>query len=224
MDTRTSQTPLSVEVSLPVTTSTASSRYRSANDPSLQIHKRFLLADTPGHGKLRHHAFDGITKPENLKGIIFMVDAADEPLANSESSSEGQRPAAEYLHDLLLVLQKRSTNSKTSKAPQELPLLIAVNKLDLFTALPAPFVKKTLEKEITKIRNSRNKGLLDSGVGMNGIDIGEDKEWLGEVGDGGFEFLQMEEFNVPISVAGGNVLGSEGPDVARWWDWIGSNL
>ena len=183
-----------------------------------------MLADTPGHGKLRHHAFDSIVKPQNLRGIIFMVDAADGPVANSDSSDEGLRPAAEYLHDILLVLQKRSTKSKTSKAPQELPVLVAVNKLDLFTALPAQLVRKTLETEISKIRDSRNKGLLDSGVGMNDVDIGEEKEWLGEGGEGKFEFSQMEEFNVPISVAGGNVLGSDGPNVARWWDWVGSNL
>jgi len=209
-----------VEVSLPVTTKTASSKYRSVNDPSLKVHKRFLLADTPGHGKLRHHAFDHITKPQNLKGIIFMVDAADMSLAGSE----GLRQAAEYLHDLLLVLQKRSTSSKTSKAPKELPVLIAANKLDLFTALPAPLVKAALETEITKVRSSRNKGLLDSGISMNEIDIGEEKEWLGDGGEGKFEFSQMEEVNVPVSVAGGNVLGSDGPDVAQWWNWIGSNL
>ena len=208
-----------MEVSLPVTTATASSRYRSVNDPSLQVHKRFLLADTPGHGKLRHHAFDNITKPQNLKGIIFMVDAAD-----VSSGSEGLRQAAEFLHDLFLILQKRSTISKTSRAPKELPVLIAANKLDLFTAIPAPLVKTALETEITNIRTSRHKGLLDSGIGMNEIDIGEEKEWLGDGGDGKFEFSQMEEVNVPVSVAGGNVSGSDGPDVARWWNWVGSNL
>ena len=220
MDTRTSQAPLSVEVSLPITTTAASSRYRSVNDPSSQVHKRFLLADTPGHGKLRHHAFDNITKPQNLKGIIFMVDAADVSLAGSE----GLHQAAEYLHDLLLVLQKRSTSSKISKAPNELPVLIAANKLDLFTALPAPLVKTALETEITNIRTSRNKGLLDSGIGMNETDIGQEKEWLGDGGEGKFEFSQMKEVNVSVSVAGGNVLGSDGSDVAQWWNWIGSNL
>lgn len=180
--------------------------------------------DTPGHGKLRHHAFNSVIKPQNLKGIIFVVDAADLSIGNSGAGNESLRQAAEYLHDLLLLLQKRATGSTTSKGPRELPVLIAANKLDLFTALPAPLVKTALESEITKIRSSRGKGLLDSGIGMNDLDIGEEKEWLGDGGEGKFDFSQMEEVNVSVTVAGGNVLGSDGPDVQQWWDWIGSNL
>ena len=212
-------------MSLPVSTKAASSRYRSANDPSNQAHKKFLLADTPGHGKLRHHAFDSIIKPQNLRGIIFMVDAAEISMGGSNvTGNESLRQAAEYLHDILLLLQKRSTNSKTTKAPKELPVLVAANKLDLFTALPAPLVKTALESEISNVRSSRTKGLLDSGIGMNDQDIGEEKEWLGDGGDGKFEFSQMDEVNVSVSVAGGNVLGADGPDVNQWWDWIANNL
>jgi len=215
---------LTVEVSLPVTTATASSKYRSAHDPSNRIHKKFLLADTPGHGKLRHHAFDSVIKPRNLKGIIFVVDAADLSSGSSGAVNESLQQTAEYLHDLLLVLQKRATNTKTSRGPTELPVLVAANKLDLFTALPAPLVKTALESEISNIRSLRNKGLLDSGVGMNDLDIGEEKEWLGDRGEGEFDLSQMEEVNVSVSVVGGNVLGADGPDVKQWCDWIGSNI
>lgn len=211
-------------MSLPVSTKAASSKYRSVNDPTNQIHKKFLLADTPGHGKLRYHAFDSVIKPQNLKGIIFMIDAADISIGNSGIGNDPLRQAAEYLHDMLLLLQKRFTTSKTSKAPKELPVLIAANKLDLFTALPAPLVKTALESEISNVRSSRTKGLLDSGIGMNDLDIGEEKDWLGDGGDGKFEFSQMEEVNVAVSVAGGNVLGADGPDVNQWWDWIASVL
>lgn len=207
-----------------MTTATRSSKYRSANDPSNQIHKKFLLLDTPGHGKIRHHAFESVSKPQNLKGIIFVVDAADLSKSSDGVGNESRRQAAEYLHDLLLVLQKRATNSISSRAPTELPVLIAANKLDLFTALPAPLVKTALESEITNVRNTRNKGLLDSGVGMNDVDIGEERDWLGDGGEGNFDFSQMDEVNVYVTVAGGNVLGSEGPDVKQWWDWIGGNL
>jgi signal recognition particle receptor subunit beta len=210
-----------VEVSLPVTTKRGSSKYRSANDPSLKVHKKFLLADTPGHGKLRYHAFENIVKPHNIKGIIFMVDAAD---LSGGQGDEGLRQTAEYLHDLLLLLQTRSTKAKSSRAPQELPVLIAANKLDLFTALPAVLVKTSLESEITKIRTSRDKGLFDSGVDMNEMDAGEEKDWLGGGSDGKFEFSQLEEFNVPVTILGGNVVGPNRPDVEKWWDWIGSNL
>ena len=213
-----------MEVSLPVTTATASSKYRSVNDPSNHMHKKVLLADTPGHGKLRHHAFDSVISPQNLKGIIFVVDAADLSSDDSGTGNESLRQAAEYLHDLLLLLQKRATNTKSSRGPKELPVLIAANKLDLFTALPAPLVKTALESEITNVRSSRNKGLLDSGIGMNDTDIGEEKDWLGDGGEGKFQFSQMEEVNVCVEVAGGNVLGSERPDVKQWWDWIGANL
>lgn len=211
-------------MSLPVSSTAASSKYRSANDPSNQVHKKFLLVDTPGHGKLRHHAFETVVKPQNLKGIIFMVDAADLSMVNSGTGNESLRQTAEYLHDVLLLLQKRSTSSKTSKAPKELPVLIAANKLDLFTALPAPLVKTALELEISNVRSSRTKGLLDSGIGINDLDIGEEKEWLGDGGDGKFEFSQMDDVNVAVSVAGGNVLGADGPDVKQWWNWIASNL
>ena len=164
-----------------------------------------------------------MNKPQNLKGIIFVVDAADIAIGNTDIGNEALRQTAEYLHDVLLLLQ-RSISSKTSKAPKELPVLIAANKLDLFTALPAPLVKTTLESEISEVRSSRTKGLLDSGVGMHDLDIGEEKDWLGDGGDGKFEFSQMEEVNVAVSVAGGNVLGADGPDVKQWWDWIASNI
>ena len=211
-------------MSLPISTKAASSKYRSVNDPSNQVHKKFLLVDTPGHGKLRHHAFGSVTKPQNLKGIIFVVDAADISMDNSGNGNEALHQTAEYLHDILLLLQKRSTGSKTSKGPKVLPVLIAANKLDLFTALPAPLIKSVLETEISNVRSSRTKGLLDSGIGIHDLDNGEEKEWLGDGGDGRFEFSQMDEVNVPVSVAGGNVLGADGPDMKQWWDWIASNL
>ena len=161
-------------------------------------------------------------KPQNLKGIIFLVDAANISTGSDGHGGEGLREAAKYLHDVLLQLQKRSSNSKTSRAPKEMPVLIATNKLDLFTALPAALVKIALESEITKVRSSRAKGLLDSGIGMN--DVEEERDWLGDGGDGAFGFSQMEEVNVPIAVIGGNVMGADHADVVQWWDWIGGNL
>ncbi|MCJ1434936.1 hypothetical protein MMC27_004306 [Xylographa pallens] len=216
--THTSQHPLIVEVSLPVTTGAASSRYRSSNDPTSQVHKRFLLIDTPGHGKLRHHALDNLIKPQYLKGIIFVVDAA-----NISPGSSGLKEAAEFLHDILLTLQKRATKLKTSRTLSEIPVLIAANKLDLFTALPAALVSNVLEREITNVRLSRSKGLLDSGIAMNDGDSSDDKDWLGDGGEGSFKFSQLEEVNVTVTVEGGNVVG-DGANVTKWWDWIGSIL
>jgi len=216
--THTSQQPLVVELSLPVTTSSASSDYRSANDPTSQIQKKFILIDTPGHGKLRHYALENLIKPQNLKGIIFVIDAA-----SISPGTAGLREAAEFLHDVLLTLQIRAASTKTSRAPSEIPVLVAANKLDLFTALPATLVKSALEKEITSVRTSRSKGLLDSGIAMNGADSGDDKNWLGDGGEGTFEFSQLEEANITVTVIGGNVIGN-GADIIKWWDWIGSIL
>ena len=218
--TRTSQTPHTVEISLPVKTPVASSRFRSPNDPTWEVTKRLLIQDTPGHGKLRHYAIDTIRKCQSLHGIIFVVDAAD----LSSQASEGTRQTAQYLHDVLLQLQKRATDSKSSKAPKWMPVLIAANKLDLFTALPAPLVKSTLESEITQVRKALSAGLLDSGVGAKDLDDAQEQDWLGEVGDGTFEFSQLEEFNVEVRVLGGNVTGLDGSDVKQWWDWIGGVL
>ena len=143
--------------------------------------------------------------------------------ANISPGSSGLKEAAEFLHDVLLTLQKRATTLKTSRTLSEVPVLIAANKLDLFTALPAALVSNVLEREITNVRLSRSKGLLDSGIAMNDGDSGDDKDWLGDGGEGSFKFSQLEEANVTVTVEGGHVVG-DGANVTRWWDWIGSIL
>jgi signal recognition particle receptor subunit beta len=217
--THTSQVPLAVECSLPLGKSAASAQYRSTNDPASQMHKKFLLVDTPGHGKLRHHALDNITNPQNLRGVIFLVDAASLP-----TGDESLRKTSEYLHDILLLLQKRMASAKTSKVQKELSLLIAANKMDLFTALPAALVKTTLEAEIGKVRNSRLKGLLDSGIGIGDTAEAENDDWVGEVGSGEFKFSQMEEFNIVVEVIGGSVIAANGSEVDGWWNWVEQRL
>ena len=143
------------------------------------------------------------------------------------SSAAGLTEAAEYLHDILLLLQKRQTQAKTSKDPNEVSVLVAANKQDVFTSLPASLVKSKLEDEIAKVRRTRSKGLLDSGIGMND-DAGADEEsnWLGEYGAREFKFSQMAEHGVDVKVVGGNVSGEgdEKGKVEDWWSWIGENL
>lgn len=149
-----------------------------------------------------------------------MVDAA------SVAEEAGLNETAEYLHDVLLALQKRYTGAKTSKGPKEIPVLIAANKMDLFTALPPNLVKLQLEKAVSEVRKSKAKGLKDSGVAISGEDDGldEEREWLGEGGEGNFEFSQMEEVGTGVSVKGGNVIGSDGVDVGDWFEWIAALL
>ena len=152
-----------------------------------------------------------------------------QPSADSAalSSTTGLTEAAEYLHDVLLLLQKRHTQGKTSKEPQALPVLVAANKQDVFTSLPAGLVKSRLEGEIAKVRQTKSKGFLDSGIGMED-DLGadEEKNWLGEYGAKDFNFGQVVEHGVEVSVVGGNVRGDGGEKgiVDEWWSWIGDNL
>lgn len=167
---------------------------------------------------MRHHAFNSLNDQKTLKGLIFVVDSA------AISSPAGLTETATYLHDVLLLLQKQSSGSKTSRGPTGLPILIAANKADLFTALPEKLVVRNLEDEITKIRSTKAKSLLDSGIGMEGQD--DEKDWLGEGGEGSFKFDQMRESDIEVIVAGGNVLGEDGgrAQIEQWWKWIGENM
>ncbi|KAH8147890.1 uncharacterized protein LAJ45_07991 [Morchella importuna] len=188
-DTRTSQSPLSLECSISAAIA-GTSKYRSANDPSMKSYLKFLLSDTPGHGKLRHLALSQISSPV-IRGVIFVLD----------SSLTDVRGTAEYLYDVLLAMQKvASASGATSSQPKR--LLIACNKSDVFTALPAGKIQKLLEEEITKMRVSRSKGILDVEDDGEG---NEEKEWLGEGGEGPFEFKAMEEVGVEVEVKGGSV-------------------
>ena len=144
--------------------------------------------------------------------------------ATLSAGDESLRQTADYLHDILLILQKRTAGSKAMKALKEIPVLIAANKMDLFTALPAALVKSTLESEITKVRHSRSKGLLDSGIGMDEGADDEKDDWLGEVGSKDFKFTQLEEFDITVEVIGGIVTGNEGLATDKWWRWIAERL
>ena len=163
------------------------------------------MIDTPGHAKLRHVALGELSKPGNkIKGLIFVLDSADE-LAK----------AAEYLHDVLLAFQKKGGKEK-------MRVLIACNKNDLFTALPAGRIRTLLEKEITRIRESRSKGLMDSGIVGADAMVGDlEDEWLGEGGEGEFKMEMMEEVAVEVAVKGGSV---ERGDCEHWRQWVGSCL
>lgn len=217
--THLSQTPLSASCTLPETSTATSSKYRSEGDPSYARSRQFLLVDTPGHGKLRHLVTAQLAKPDTLRGIIFLVDAA------AVGEEAGLAEAAEYLHDVLLALQKRYTAAKTSKGPREMPVLVAANKLDLFTALPPNLVRIALEKAITDVRRTKAKGLRDSGVGMGEEDgVEDERDWLGDGGDGAFDFGQMDEVNVHVQVKGGNVMGADGADARDWWEWVAEQL
>ncbi|KAK3368506.1 signal recognition particle receptor beta subunit-domain-containing protein [Podospora didyma] len=236
--THTSQTPAAVELAI---SDDRSSSFRDEVDTSSGSNARkFLLVDTPGHAKLRRYALSHLTgtaslkspstasasfpdsapKKTKLKAVVFVVDAGA-----LLSDSEALPSAAEYLYDVLLSLQKRMAGGKGSKAPASIPVLVAANKQDLFTAVPAALVKSNLEAELGRIRKTRSRGLLDSGVGADDdVSAREDgDDWLGEYGSEKFSFNQLMEFDIEVDVVGGNVVG-DGPGADKWWKWIAERV
>ena len=222
--THTSQAPLTVKATLPTSVRPSSAKYRSANDFESQAPKSVILRDTPGHGKLRHHALTALSSILSAKAlpssrnILFVVDAAD-----LSAASAGLREAAEYLYDVLLAVQKAYESATTSKS-REVNVLIAANKMDLFTALPTEVVKKSLERELSTLGETKAKGISAVGTKGEGLgDAGDDedeKDVLGGYGEGAFHFAQMQEFDCQVEVLGGNVVGGDGPGVNGWWEWI----
>ncbi|KPM35336.1 hypothetical protein AK830_g11232 [Neonectria ditissima] len=212
-ETHTSQISQSVELNASTDSSSKTSfRNHEATDGT---YTKFLLVDTPGHGKLRNSAMGKLSRCEKLHAVVFVVDAA------ALGEQETLAPTAAYLYDVLLFLQKRATTSAKSKAA--IPILIAANKMDLFTALPSTLVKSNLEAEITRIRASKSKGLLDSGVGSDEIGSEEQDSWLGEFGSSKFAFSQLQEFEIEVDVVPGNVTG-DGPGADKWWWWIAQRV
>ena len=189
---------------------------------------KYRIKDTPGHGKLREAQGTpqllsmATSKDPNgrLRGVIFVVDTA------ALTEEEMLRDTASYLHDALLILQKRALNKgkSSSKVATEIPVLVAANKQDLFTALPPGSVREKLEAEIDRIRKTRSKGLMDAGAAdveeeMLGNDDGLDK----------FSFKLLEdEVGVTVDVIGGAVKGDSeeelGSGLRKWEEWIGMRL
>ncbi len=97
---------------LPPTVPLASNKYRSKNDISLQEaakHRtKYQLIDTPGHGKLRAEQALSYLEEPSLLGIIYVVDAAS--LGGDDGAS--LKDTAAYLHDVLLLLQRRKTGKR----------------------------------------------------------------------------------------------------------------
>lgn len=94
------------------------------------------VVDVPGHLRLRSKLDNFLTQ---AGGIVFLVDASD--------FMPNVRATAEYLCDVL---------SKAWVVKKKIPVLIVCNKMDKVTAHSTDFIRKQLEKEIDKLRVSRN--------------------------------------------------------------------
>lgn len=207
------------------------------NDPSLSEAKRnpvkYVLKDTPGHGKLRSAQLSQLqtdlrAKKEALptRGIIFFVDAA-----SLSEEAENLRDNAGYLYDVLLVLQKvvMNTGKSSSKAGATIPILVAANKQDLFTALPPGSIRQKLELEIDRIRKTRQKGLMDASASSE-LNEDEDEILGGDDGRDTFTFQALEDdIGIKVEVIGG-FTKAEGGDadgatgIRKWEEWIGRRL
>ncbi|GAM35550.1 SRP receptor subunit [Talaromyces pinophilus] len=238
--THTSQTSTSTTVTLPPSVPVFSNRYRSVNDPSLPDAKRnavkYILRDTPGHGKLRSAQLTQLQaelssknkkEASSIRGILFFVDAA-----SLAEGAENLRDYAGYLYDILLVLQKviLTKGKSSAKAGAIIRILVAANKQDLFTALPPGSVKQKLESEIDRIRQTRQKGLLDASAGPE-HDEDEDEVLGGDGAGGAFTFQGLEDdIGVKVDVIGGFAKVENEKDdagatgIRKWEEWIGSCL
>ncbi|XP_066356198.1 uncharacterized protein [Miscanthus floridulus] len=132
------------------------------------------VVDVPGHARLKPKA----------AGVVFVVDAQD--------FLSSMQAAAEYLYDIL---------TKATVVKKKVPVLIFCNKTDKVTAHSKEFIKKQLEKEINKLRESRNA--------ISSADI-TDEVQLGVPGEA-FNFSQCQNKVVVAEGAGttGNVLAVE---------------
>ncbi|KAM3208822.1 hypothetical protein ACQJBY_063483 [Aegilops geniculata] len=92
--------------------------------------------DVPGHARLKSKLDEVLPQ---AAGVVFVVDALD--------FLSSMQAAAEYLYDIL---------TKATVVKKRIPLLIFCNKTDKVTAHSKEFIKKQLEKEVNKLRESRN--------------------------------------------------------------------
>jgi signal recognition particle receptor subunit beta len=228
--THTSLTTQTINVTLPSNITADSLKYRSENDVESKNPKKFELIDTPGHAKLRFLAYEALQRrSRTATGIIYVVDAADLTSAAGDGSSGCLRETAAYLHDVLLLLQKQYTQGKVPKSRQT-EILVAANKMDLFTALPEAMVKSSLEAEINRHRETRSRGIASVGTATKGEgldttdadDINEETDVLAGNLTAKFDFSAMQEYNISITLKGGSSHGEL--DASKWWDWIADRL
>ncbi|NP_001131722.1 uncharacterized protein LOC100193087 [Zea mays] len=139
------------------------------------------IVDVPGHARLKPKLDEVLPK---AAGVVFIVDAQD--------FLSSMQAAAEYLYDIL---------TKASVVKKRIPVLIFCNKTDKVTAHSKEFIKKQLEKELNKLRESRNA--------ISSADISDEVQ-LGVPGEA-FNFSQCQNKVAVAEGAGstGNVLAVE---------------
>lgn len=122
-----------------------------------------------------------------------------------------------------------NTGKSSSKAGATIPILVAANKQDLFTALPPGSIRQKLELEIDRIRKTRQKGLMDASASSE-LNEDEDEILGGDDGRDTFTFQALEDdIGIKVEVIGG-FTKAEGGDadgatgIRKWEEWIGRRL
>ncbi|CAO3664317.1 unnamed protein product [Umbelopsis vinacea] len=145
------------------------------------------LVDVPGHERLRFRYTDFMPI---ARGVIFVVD--------STTVGRSARTTAEYLYDIL-------ANQHTIKS--KIPILIACNKTDLFTALPTSKIQTILEAEINRLRATRSAAVEQQESSGDVM-----AEYLGYEGqDFKFEHLECE-----VRLTGCSVENGELNSILEW--------
>ncbi|KAK6543843.1 hypothetical protein TWF694_000571 [Orbilia ellipsospora] len=177
--------------------------------------KPFHLKDTPGHPKLRSIALTNITDTTaSCIGILFIIDSA------VLSAQPRLTDTVEYLYEVLLAIQKRySVLSETTTSTELIPLLIACNKNDLFTALPSSKISLLLQSELGRMKETKRKGLMNAGAGDD-----DDEDLDRVLGDENSDLITWEnlkEFGADISVQSGSIKNGS---VDGWKSWMSNCL
>ncbi|KAK9492909.1 signal recognition particle receptor beta subunit-domain-containing protein [Lipomyces doorenjongii] len=175
--------------------------------------KPFALIDTPGHQKLRHGMFSALQIAQaarTIHGVLYVVDAS------AMSRPEQLREAAEYLYDILRI---------TERVRGGTDVLVAANKSELFTAVPAKRLRTLLETELDKIRESRAKSVGKVGAGSDKHDSDDGDEddgavvggsgWLGRRGEKGS--FRLEDLETDVMVIDGSV---DNGKIHPWIAWM----
>ncbi|KAK9325938.1 signal recognition particle receptor beta subunit-domain-containing protein [Lipomyces orientalis] len=193
---------------LPSVEQNLTTKFRLPNLPDTT--KPFVLVDTPGHQKLRHGLFSALQTAQaarTVHGVLYVVDAS------AMSRPERLREAAEYMYDILRI---------TERVRGGTDMLVAANKSELFTAVPAKRLRTLLETELYKIRESRAKSVSKVAADGEKDDSDDDNEdivggsgWLGKRGEKGS--FKLEDLETEVTVLDGSV---DSGKIDAWIGWM----
>lgn len=183
-----------------------------------KIQKEYQLIDYPGHLKysqlLRKLIVEDVTLSQ-LKGIVYVIDSADQFL----SQEENVLSIAKQLYALLSI---------TEKIPNGVDYMFAVNKQDLFDSRPVLKVKKIIEEKLGKLikEDLTSKGSTRGGSGIDNDDDEDDEQefkkqestrdfWKAVVGHGREFKFEVLEGNMDF--IGGSVTKGK---LSNWENWF----